>query len=84
MYLGVRLAIRLQNTFNVEMTHLIEMENEIEFANIFESSVKRFHKNLLDVIINYATRDQTSCGPGLNQEYRVHSRRHLRRKRNGE
>ena len=28
------------------------MENEIKFANIFESSVKRFHKNLLlDVII---------------------------------
>lgn len=29
--------------FKNEMTYLIKMENEIKFADIFESSVKRFH-----------------------------------------
>ena len=82
MYLIIPLVIRFAKS--ILITYLIKMENEIKFANIFESSVKRFHKNLLlDVIIEYATRDQTSCGPGLSQECRVHSRHHRRRKQNG-
>lgn len=33
------------------------MENEIKFADVFESSVKRFDKNLLVIIVEYETRD---------------------------
>ena len=56
MYLITHLAFGHETLL---LTYLIKMENEIKFANIFKSSVKRFYKNLLlDVIIEYATRDQ--------------------------
>ena len=36
--------------------YLIKMENEIKLADIFESSVERFHKNLLGAKLSLSTR----------------------------